>query len=214
MAAGITVGLCTPLGEYLSDENLGKTAEALGYWGPVVILLAGILTPLLFLPRWPVAVAAGLLYGLIPGTLLANTASALGAWLQFSLANNLLSSTAERLRARYHWLQSTILQDQTFMIVFLLRLFPFSSYVATNLLSGMFNLRRTPFLLATFFGMIPSSVMYAVCGKLVSRPSTIYYIVAGIIVLLFIVSTYLARNRLLPMLKKTKATDETLPKQS
>ena len=126
----------TPLGKYFSRDATSALAAELGWGGPLILLGAGLFSPLLFLPRWPVALVSGLLYGVFWGSLLANFASTLGAWLNFVLAKTLLAPTADRLRARYRIAGMRIPRDKAFAVLFLLRAFPLSNFVATNLLAG------------------------------------------------------------------------------
>ena len=85
--AFVLVSVYTPASRFLSPDYISQLAGRLGYWGAYIIILAGLLSPLLFLPRWPIAFVAGLLYGVVAGTLLATAASTLGAMLHFLLAN-------------------------------------------------------------------------------------------------------------------------------
>ena len=98
--AAVLLSRFTPLGEWLTMEKVRRTAEGLGVWGPLVIAAVGIFSPLLFLPRWPVAFVSGLLYGIFWGTALATTASTLGAWLHFLQARTLLSGYSAALLRR------------------------------------------------------------------------------------------------------------------
>lgn len=171
-AAGLLLLLrLTPLRDLVDQDALRDLATRLGPWGPPAIAAVGVASPLIFLPRWPIALVAGMLYGLGWGSLLANTASTLGAWLHFLLARGLLHPSAERLRRRY---KLTDLGQQPervlFWGLFLLRAFPLSNFVVTNLLAGAVRLRLRTYLAATFLGMIPSTLMYAAVGGAVLTP--------------------------------------------
>jgi uncharacterized membrane protein YdjX (TVP38/TMEM64 family) len=148
--------------------------------------MLGLVTPLLFLPRWPLCVVCGLLYGVLQGALLATVASLLGAVLQFRLARSLLAGMARRILAHSRLSPARLPTHHAFAALFLLRLFPLSNFVATNLLAGTIRMRTGPYIAATFLGMLPSSVMYAAWGKFVKRPH------AGLLLLIFAVLLALA----------------------
>ena len=58
------------------------------------------------------------------------------------------------------------------------------------------------YLLATFFGMIPSTVMYAAWGKLMKKPDpSVFYLAVGA-VLLLLAGTAVARRYLRPWFER------------
>ena len=99
------------------------------------------------------------------GTALATTVSTLGAWLHFLQARTLLSGYSPALLRRSGFAGKKISPGKVFSIIFFLRAFPLSNFIATNLLAGALRMKIGNYLLATFFGMIPSTVMYAAWGK-------------------------------------------------
>ncbi|MDD5704611.1 MAG: VTT domain-containing protein [Kiritimatiellae bacterium] len=189
------VGLFTPLRHMLALDALRTQAARAGWWGPAIVLVLGALSPLLFMPRWPVACVCGLLYGVCWGSLLANSAALAGAWLQFRLARGTLSHAAERWLPRQgRW--RALLEDphRVFLGLFVLRAFPLSNFVATNLLAGTLRLPSGTYLAASFFGMIPSTIMYAAWGKLVREPNPAFHLVIAGMLALLVVSAWLMRR--------------------
>ncbi len=201
-AGGLLLTLLTPVGDFFSKDAIRELAETLGWRGPLLILAAGTISPLFFLPRWPIAFAAGFLYGIAAGSLIANVASTLGAWLHFLLAKHLVAPTADRLKQKYPLLNLNVPREKAFLVFFLLRTFPLSNYVATNLFAGILKIHFPSFILSTFFGMIPSTVMYACWGRLLVKPGFGFYVAAALVLVLFIVTTYLAQKRFYPWLKR------------
>jgi uncharacterized membrane protein YdjX (TVP38/TMEM64 family) len=200
LIAAICLILClfTPLGRYFRTDAISRLVNGLGYWVPVAILGVGIVSPLLFVPRWPIAFVAGLMYGVVWGTILANVASTLGACLHFVMAKTLLSPVADRLRRRYGIHPRAIPEDKVFPVLFLLRAFPLSNFVATNLLAGALRIRMGTYLTATFFGMIPSTIMYAAWGKLMKKPDPHFYAIAAISLTIMVVGTWIAQKKYVP----------------
>ena len=192
----------TPLRQYVHTDNISRLVGHLGPWGPVVIMLIGIFSPLLFLPRWPIAFVSGLLYGVLWGTVLANIASTIGAYLHFVLARSLLKPSSDRLRRRYGIHDMHVPNDKLFVILFALRAFPLSNFVATNLLAGALSIHMGTYLSASFLGMIPSTLMYAAAGKLMKNPSTEFYVLTVAVLVVLIVGTLIARKRFMPWLKR------------
>lgn len=202
---GVVVSRVTHLGQWLNPEAISELAQRMGPRGPLVIFLAGLLTPLLFFPRWPIAFLAGLLYGVTWGTALAVVASTGGAWLNFWLSRTLLAPMSDRLRKRYRIEHLTVPRDRQFLVLFILRAFPLTSFVMTNLIAGALKLSRSRFITATFLGMIPSTVLYASAGKLMKKPDPHFYAVAVLALVLMVVGAVAARRWVKPWLRRSEA---------
>jgi uncharacterized membrane protein YdjX (TVP38/TMEM64 family) len=206
--AAVVISVYTPVGRFFSVDAISALAERLGVWGPLAIAACGTVMPLLFLPRWPIAFVGGLVYGVVWGTLLANVASTLGAWLHFIIATTLLAPGSDRIKQRYNINTDAIPPEKTFMVLFFFRAFPLSNFVATNLLAGALKVPIRTYLAATFFGMIPSTIMYASWGKLMKKPSPAFYALAVLTVTIIIVGTYLARKHFAPWFRQMSAKEE------
>lgn len=200
----VLVSVCTPAGRFFSPDYISRLAGGLGYWGMAVILAVGLLSPLLFLPRWPIAFAAGFLYGVVGGTLLATLASTLGAILHFLLAKSLLSPMSDRLRTRYAIAAAPVPREKAFLVLLFLRAFPLSNFVATNLLAGAMKIHFGTYVAASFLGMIPSTIMYAAWGKLLKKPSASFGALAAVSVLFIVVGTVVARKHFYPWFKRLR----------
>lgn len=196
--SGVLISRYAHVGRYLSADAVSELAAQLGPHGILVLVLAGALTPLLFLPRWPIAFLAGLLYGVWWGTLLATLASTVGAWLHFLLSRTLLAPASERIRRRFGFTHDRIPKDKQFVTLLLLRAFPLSSFVATNVLAGALKLNRNRYLWATFLGMLPSSWMYAAWGKLMKKPDPHFYVMATLAVILIVAGSVAAQRYMKP----------------
>jgi uncharacterized membrane protein YdjX (TVP38/TMEM64 family) len=203
-SAGAFASHCAPVGRYLTIDSMTEVAGNLGAYGPLLIAVLGLVTPLLFLPRWPLAFVSGLLYGIAWGTLLSTVASTLGAWLHYSLSRTFLAPSSDRLRAKYGLQKLTVPPERQFAFIFLLRAFPLSSFVATNLMAGALSMRPRRYIAASFLGMIPSSVMYAAWGKLLKKPDGSFYAVAVLVLCLMIAGILAAQKYLRPMLAAAK----------
>ncbi len=189
----------TPLRHAFSPETIQHAVRKLGIWGPAIIVVAGILSPLVFLPRWPIAYVAGMLYGVPRGVLLSTVASTLGAWLHFILAANLLGPAANRMRDRMKLKPVRAMPPKrVFMALFLIRAFPVSNFVATNLLAGAMHVRTGIYLSATFLGMIPSSILYAMGGRMTLEPSLSNVLILAVLIAAILLGAWIGRRHWLP----------------
>ena len=191
---GICIGLFTPLRQHLNIDSIRTFAETLGIWGPVVLLIIGALSPILFLPRWPVCFISGMLYGVLWGTLIGNCASLLGAWIHYLTAKTLVANSSQKLLNKFNLDINRLRDMNSFWAIFILRAVPISNSAATNVLAGALKISTRSYLLASFLGMIPSTIMYAAWGKLMKKPSPEFYVVAVAVLAIMIIATLVVRR--------------------
>jgi len=182
----VAVGAYPPIRAQLRPETLDHTIEGLGWYGPLLLVTLGVVSPLFMLPRWPIAVVSGMVYGVCWGAVLANTASLLGAWLQYLMAHSLLAHLAAKWLAKNRWRHLLESRRHVFVFLLLVRAFPLSNFVATNLLCGTLRLPTRTYLLASGLGMIPSTILYAAWGKCALKPT------GGFMFLIFISLAFIA----------------------
>lgn len=141
--------------------------KSLGVWGPVVVVLFYILACLLFLPGWILTVGAGFLFGVGWGSVTVSVGSTIGAAAAFLVGRTLARD----------WVRQKVTGNKTFSgideaigkqglkLVLLLRLSPIIPF---NLLNYSLGLTKVPFskyVLASWLGMIPGTVMYVYFGS-------------------------------------------------
>lgn len=194
---GLAVGRFTPLRDYLTVEGVRDLSTRLGWWGPFALAAAGTVGPLFLLPRWPICFAGGMLYGVVWGAALGNVAGLLGCLVHYLSARKLVAAGSRRALSRFDIDPDSLSPGRAFWVLFLLRAFPLSNSVATNILAGALSISTRTFLAASFLGMIPSSLMYASWGKLMKKPDPAFYALAVGILMAMVAATVLARRLLI-----------------
>lgn len=206
----ILVSRTTALKDWFTVDRIQQLVQELGVWGPLFLTGVALLTPLLMIPRWPVAVACGALYGLFWGSLFANIICVGGALIHYGFARLFLARSAERLQnSRLSWLKPT--SENEFITFFLLRAFPLSNSSAVNLLAGSMRVSVGIYVSASFLGMLPSTIMYASWGKLLKKPDPVFYGIALGMALLLTVSGWFAHRHLKPYIKNMSSSNPTPP---
>ena len=147
------------------------------------------------------------LFQMNSGVLTPNRPS-LGAWLNYALSRTLLAPVTERLKKKYRLERLHVPHEREFLFIFLMRAFPLSNFVMTNLIAGALKMRPLRYVIASFLGMIPSSLMYAAGGKLVKKPETHYYYVAFGIMVAFVAAAVVAQRFVRPWLNPLKEGNE------
>jgi uncharacterized membrane protein YdjX (TVP38/TMEM64 family) len=135
--------------------------------GLVLFGVVAMCTCVAFVPVTVLAVAAGFLFGIIPGALTVSVAGTLGACMAFQMGRTLLRPWVEtQISHRPRCLALVEAMDrQSFQVVFLTRLSP---VIPSNFLNYVFGLTRTSlpcFLAASWLGMLPATFFYASGGR-------------------------------------------------
>lgn len=113
--------------------------------------------------------AAGALFGMLEGTLLASFASSFGATLAFLVSRFLLRDS---LRAKYGQRLRAFdegIQWDGALYLFSLRLVPAFPFFLVNLLAGLTALKTGVFYLVSQVGMLPGTIAYVYAGTQLAR---------------------------------------------
>src|SRR4051794_29603519 len=132
----------------------------LGPWGPILFILLYVAAAVTMAPAFVLTVAAGALFGVWRGSLLAFVSATLGAAAAYSVARGLTRTRllAGVMRDRRIDVVRRAVAHKGAWVQFLLRLSPVVPYVLLNYALGLSRVRLRDFLLACF-GMIPTIVM-------------------------------------------------------
>ena len=143
----------------LHDLVAGNTAGvALAY-----VLLYACLMTLVWIPPWLCTIVGGFLFGPLLGAGLAVFGATTGALLTFLLARRGLGGLVARAGPFVQRLEAGFRRNSlSYMIV--LRLVPVLPFAAINIVCAVLDAPLRMFALATFLGIIPSSLIYASIG--------------------------------------------------
>jgi uncharacterized membrane protein YdjX (TVP38/TMEM64 family) len=142
--------------------------QHLGPAGVVVFILAYALATVLFLPGWIFTVGAGLVYGIVGGTLVALSGAIIGATLAFIIARYFLRKNIEeytKKNARFKAIDEAIGKNG-WKIVGLLRLSPLIPFNLSNYFYGITSIGLLAYVAVSAIGMIPGTLLYAYLGAI------------------------------------------------
>ncbi len=164
---------------FLDVQKLIQVALAwisdLGPWGPVFFIVFYILATLLFLPGLIPTMAAGVLFGVIQGTLLVSISSISGATLAFLTGRYLAREwVAAMIRGnqKFEAIDAAVAQEG-WKIVGLTRLSPVFPFNLLNYAFGLTQVSLKHYFLASWIGMLPGTVMYVYIGSLAGDLATL-----------------------------------------
>ena len=142
--------------------------DALGVIGPLVLILAYIVACVFFIPGSALTLGAGALFGVIRGSILVSIASTLGATVAFIVGRYLARDwVARKIEGSPKFSAIDIaVGREGWKIVGLTRLSPIFPFNLLNYAYGLTNLRLRDYVLASWIGMMPGTVMYVYIGSL------------------------------------------------
>lgn len=151
------------------DEFL-KWTDEWGLIGLAVFVGVYVLATVLFLPGLILTLAGGFTFGLLWGTIGVSIGSTLGAAVAFLLGRTLLRDTIESRVAdspKFAAVDRAV-GRQGGKIVLLVRLSPIFPFNLTNYAFGLTSIGFWPYVLASWIGMMPATVMYVYLGSAAS----------------------------------------------
>ena len=187
----------------VSAGGLQARLAELGPWAPAGYILLFTLLPAVFFPVAVLAMAGGLLFGLVRGSLYTFLGAMLNCALMFLLSRRLGRARVEgyiRQKLPAPW-QARLRRAggrQGFWLLVLLRLIPAVPYNLINYAFGLTGMGLPRYLLASAIGIIPGTLAFINIGdKALDPASPAFWAAVGLLALLLAVTALLGR-RLFP----------------
>ena len=145
--------------------------EGLGFWGPAFVAGFYVLACVLFLPGSILTLGAGAVFGLVVGTATVSVGSTLGAAAAFlvgrTVARNWIAGKVEG-NPKFAAIDEAVGREG-FKIVLLTRLSPVFPFNMLNYGFGLTKVRLRDYVLASWVGMFPGTVMYVYLGTVIGE---------------------------------------------
>jgi uncharacterized membrane protein YdjX (TVP38/TMEM64 family) len=144
--------------------------EGLGALGPLGFVAGYAIATVALIPGSVLTLAAGALFGILWGTLLALTGATLGATAAFLVSRHLARERVERRLGRDPRVEriGRAIGREGLRIVVLLRLSPALPFVLLNYALGLTRVTLRHYLLASL-GMLPGTLLYVYNGRLIGE---------------------------------------------
>lgn len=188
---------------HVSAGALQELLAGLGPWAPAGYVLLFTLLPAAFFPVAVLALAGGVLFGLVWGSVYTFLGAMLNCTLMFLLSRRLGRERAERyIRQKLPPVWQTRLRRadgrQGFWLLVVLRLIPAVPYNLINYAFGLTGMGLLPYLLASAIGIIPGTLVFINIGdKALDLTAPGFWIAVGLLAALLAVTALLGR-RLFP----------------
>jgi uncharacterized membrane protein YdjX (TVP38/TMEM64 family) len=148
--------------------------QSLGPWGPVLFILIYVVATVLLIPGSVLTLGAGTLFGVVWGSVYVSIAATLGAtaafligrysareWVAAKIAGSKAFAAIDRAVAAEGW-----------KIVGLTRLSPVFPFTLLNYAFGLTQVSLRHYVLASWIGMMPGTVMYVYLGSIARLGAT------------------------------------------
>jgi uncharacterized membrane protein YdjX (TVP38/TMEM64 family) len=158
--------------KYFNGQELLKQAidwvGQLGPWGPIIFIAIYILATVLFIPGSALTLSAGAVFGVVWGSVYVSIGSTLGATCAFLVGRYLARGAIARKiegNERFAAIDKAV-AGEGWKIVALTRLSPVFPFTLLNYAFGLTQVKLRDFVLASWIGMMPGTVMYVYLGSL------------------------------------------------
>jgi uncharacterized membrane protein YdjX (TVP38/TMEM64 family) len=153
------------------NDMLAKALEwmdALGPTGPALFILIYIVACVLFVPGSALTLGAGAIFGVVRGSVFVSIGSTLGATAAFLVGRYVARDWVARRIARNDKFAAIdqAVGREGWKIVGLTRLSPVFPFSLLNYAYGLTKVSLRDYVLASWIGMMPGTVMYVYIGSL------------------------------------------------
>ena len=163
-----------------SIEELRMSLEQWGWAAWIVFAASYAVVAVTPIPVTIMAVSAGVLFGVVEGTILSVVGVLLGCWGAYWLARGLGMATVERMLGRHGPTVKDRLSSKGFQAVYTLRLMPGVPYWPVNYGSGAFGVGQRDFVVASVLATVPGQVSLVAVGAFVADPSVVKGVIVAI----------------------------------
>lgn len=183
-----------------SAVRIRDYVDSYGALAPIVYILLFAILPIAFFPVPVLALAGGLSFGLIEGSIYTIIGAMLNSTIMFFMARFIARDAINhylRRKLPEKWIKNLEMSTDRrgFFMVLIMRLIPLIPYNMINYVSGLTEMNFASYSLATFIGIIPGTLVFLNIGdKAIDYRSKEFIISIVFLVLLIGISSYFARR--------------------
>ena len=153
-----------PIAEWITQFQ--SWVRGIGPIGYVVYVLAYAVCCVFIIPALALTLGAGAIFGFAAGSIVVVIGATFGATLAFLLARTVFRERVERMtqnNAKFRALDRAIASEGT-KIMWLVRLSGFPPFTWVNYAFGLTGVKLLPYVVITFFGIIPGTLAFTWAG--------------------------------------------------
>ena len=168
--------------------------QSFGAIAPIVYVLLFAILPIFFFPVPILAVAGGLAFGFVEGSLLTLLGASINCYLMFIISRrfgrdyvrNLLK---RKLNEKQHDRIFNVSDDKLMMGLVILRLIPLVPYNLINYGYGLTNISLSKYMIASVLGIVPGTVVFLYFGASSNNMLSWQFLLSCVLVILLTVGS-------------------------
>ncbi|MDJ0659551.1 MAG: TVP38/TMEM64 family protein [Crocosphaera sp.] len=156
-------------------QNLLQWIQDLGTIGYLIFIFVYMLSAVFLIPASILTLGAGVIFGVVKGSILVSIASMLGAILAFLIGRYLARGWVTKQIEKYPKFQAVdeAVAKEGWKIVGLTRLSPVLPFVILNYAFGITQVSLKDYTIASWIGMLPGTIMYVYIGSIIGNIATL-----------------------------------------
>jgi uncharacterized membrane protein YdjX (TVP38/TMEM64 family) len=172
-----------------STQDIKLFLDSLGLLAPVVYIVLFTFVPLTFFPDSVLAIAGGMAFGLVKGSLLTIIGALGGGSVAFFITRYLGQEAIKRFVKKDLSILGKHTEEKGFLVVLILRLIPLVPFDVISYSAGLSKIKYKDFLLATLIGIIPGVAVFSNIGdKSLEVGSFGFYLSIALLIILLVAS--------------------------
>ena len=148
--------------------KLLQQVEASGWLGQLLFMFVVSVSVITLIPSVLLTLGAGMLFGLLKGSLMMVVAETVGAYVAYLLGRKILSARSANLLEKHNHLRAVFALPgrHDWRLVALIRMLPFFPFKLSNYFFGLTPLVGRSYLIGTFIGLWPITLFNVYLGSI------------------------------------------------
>ncbi|WP_251860443.1 TVP38/TMEM64 family protein [Clostridium sp. Marseille-Q2269] len=186
----------TILAKEVSAVSIKEYINSYGVISPIVYIILFTLVPLTLFPDSILAIAGGMAFGMVQGSIYTVIGAVCGASLSFYIARVLGRTMVDKLvRGKGKWFEDGV-EKNGFLVVFILRLIPLVPFDVISYGSGLSKIKFKDFILATTVGIIPGILVFINLGDKALNVKSKQFVMSIVLLVLLCLVSFIMKKKL------------------
>lgn len=152
-------------------------------YAPLIYIVLFTIVPLTLFPDSILAIAGGMIFGLVNGTIYTMIGAVCGGSLSFYLSRTFGQTLLKFLLGKHSKLSIEKFKGKGFLFILFLRLIPLIPFDIISYSAGLSEIKYKGFILATVFGIIPGVLVFTNIGdKSIDIGSDAFYVSLALLI--------------------------------
>ncbi|MBY6795155.1 TVP38/TMEM64 family protein [Clostridium botulinum] len=186
----------TILAKDVSAVSIKEYINSYGAIAPIIYIILFTLVPLTLFPDSILAIAGGMAFGMVEGSVYTIIGAVCGASLSFYIARFLGRTVVEKLiRGKGKWFEDGV-EKNGFLVVFILRLIPLVPFDIISYGTGLSKIKFKDFVLATIVGIIPGILVFINLGDKALNIKSKQFVISVVLLVLLCLASFIMKKKL------------------